>query len=155
MKAVLFSTLLALLASSAHAKDINLPPQRVEICVGKSGVVMRTNTQLQELVVNGITSTKSTFRVKTPYARLTCDFDTAESIVARCVTPGTQVIGATVKFAYADPNRYHARITVVCKPCPGGGHGGGHGGGGGAGEPIPMPMPSPENPENPEEIVIE
>ncbi|MEK7355535.1 MAG: hypothetical protein AAB250_03755, partial [Bdellovibrionota bacterium] len=54
MKAVLFSTLLALLASSAHAKDINLPPQRVEICVGRSGVVMRTNTQLQELVVNGI-----------------------------------------------------------------------------------------------------
>lgn len=136
LRVFLLALSLVALMPSAHARDVRLPNQRVSICVGKSGVVMRTKTQLEELVVNGLTSPNSTFYVQIRHAKLTCDFDTAESIVARCTSPGTQTIDTLVKTAYADPNRYRISITIDCRICPGREDGGGV-------EPMPRPKPKP------------
>ncbi len=105
-------------AQSAFARDINLPPERVSICVGKTGVVMNTKTQLDELIVNNTTSRQTTFNYRGRNAIYTCDFDAGDSIVGRCSSVGTQTLNTVLAFKYADLNTYRVAITVECKLCP-------------------------------------
>jgi hypothetical protein len=107
---------LSVLASSALANDINLPPEKVKACVERASTVVRSHIQLSELAINGHISDKTTFDVRTPLALYRGDVDTAD-VVAFCSRAGTETISIMMELKNPESTRYHVNVQVSCLPC--------------------------------------
>jgi hypothetical protein len=101
---------------AAQAEDVNLEPKTVRACIKKSTTIVQSPIQLNEVVINGVTSRSSTFTYRGQIARLTGDVDEA-NIVAYCLRPGRETFNIEMEQNNPERTRYHVQVTVNCVRC--------------------------------------
>lgn len=118
MKALLLFAVTSVftISLSAEARNVRLPNQTHNVCVGKQKRVLQSRTQVRQWGVHNRFSRQRTFYFRGRFANLRFDTDEA-SVIARCRQPGSQTFPIAFTLNFNDRNTYRVNVTVNCVIC--------------------------------------
>lgn len=100
--------LMFLTALTANAQSVTK-----NICVGKAAKIFQARYQLSHLIVNGVSSRRSTFYYKGQHSKLILDFDKA-NVVAKCHSAGSDLYSFTYSInGQSSMHRLLGRVNCI------------------------------------------